>query len=325
MSGPEVTAVLSARDAGHGLAAAVKSLSSQTLADWECVLVDDGSRVAVAATDFADDRVRVVRQDAAGLTAALRRGCAEARGRFIARLDADDECLPERLSRQVEALERDPGLAAVGCAVELRSEAGVPLGVKAFPTDHPGLVAELDALLTPIPHSTLMVRRSALEAAGGYRAAFAKAQDYDLLRRLSERGRLASLPELLVRLTVSNSSVTASGEGGEQFEFCVLGFVCAVLRAEIAADPLDGPGADAFAEEFRRWYRSSRLPAAFRSRLARRQARTAGAEGRPAAAAAALARATWLDPAWPWRRLAGGGDLANAARAWALAWARRPR
>lgn len=295
------------------------------MTDWECVIVDDGSTDGTADAAGGDPRFRFVRQEASGLTAALRRGVSEARGAFIARLDADDACLPDRLRRQMEELARRPDLAAVGCGVELVSDRGAPLGARVYPAEHAALVASLDALLTPIPHSTLMVRREVLEAVGGYRTVYQKAQDYDLLRRLSEKGRLSSLPDVLVRLTVSNQSVTASAEGGEQFEFCALGFASAALRAKGLKDPLEGPSAAAFLEEFRLWYRASRLPALFRSRLARREARVAGGEGQAGAAVAALARATWLDPAWPLRGLGVDADPAADIRAWAESWAGRTR
>lgn len=322
---PVVSVILAAWNARPVLPRALESVVIQTMTNWECVIVDDGSDDGTADAVGGDSRFRVIRQEASGLTAALRRGVSEAKGAFIARLDADDSCLPDRLRRQMEELVRRPDLAAVGCGVELVSDRGAPLGTRVYPAEHAALVASLDALLTPIPHSTLMVRREALEAVGGYRAVFQKAQDYDLLRRLSEKGRLSSVPDILVRLTVSNQSVTASAEGGEQFEFCALGFASAALRFKGLKDPLDGSSAAAFVEEFRLWYRASRLPALFRSRLARREARVARGEGQPGAAVAALARATWLDPAWPLRRLGVDADPAADILAWVESWTERAR
>lgn len=295
---PAVSVLLPVRD-GPRLGRAVASLQAQTLREWECVVVDDGSARAVP--EFPDPRVRVVRQPPTGLTAALRRGAAEATAPLVARLDADDECLPRRLEAQLALLRSRPELLAVGAGIEGRS----------YPSDHEGLVRELERLLTPIPHSTLMVRREALH----YRAEFLKAQDYDLLLRLSERGGLGSVPEPLVRLGLSPGSVTESPEGGSQFEYCVLAYVCAVCRRLGAPEPLGAP-------EFARWYRSSSYPALFRSRLSRREARMALRDRRPMAAAAALARATVADPAWPLRH-AGADDPAAEARAWARAWAKR--
>jgi hypothetical protein len=119
--------------------------------------------------------------------------------------------------------------------------------------------------------------------------------------------------------------MTAGTTGGEQFEFGVLAFVCSVLRTIGVPDPINDASSADFIAEFGRWYRGSRLPSLFRSRLARREARIAGGEGRTTAAVAALARATWYDPAWPLRRFGVNADVAAEARAWAEAWARMKR
>jgi hypothetical protein len=170
-----------------------------------------------------------------------------------------------------------------------------------------------------------MARRDVLDAVGGYRSAFFKAQDYDLLRRLSERGKLSSVPDILVRLTASSRSLTSIPAGGEQFEFGVLAFVSSVLRANGGTDPIEGASAAEFIAEFHDWYRGSRMPSLFRSRLERRAARIAGGEGRAASAVIGLARATWLDPVWPLRGLGVDSDPAAEARAWAESWAERKR
>ncbi len=316
-----MTVVIGARNESLTLPRALKSLLAQSMPDWECVVVDDGSTDGTADAARIDPRVHVISVAPAGLTAALRRGCDVAQGDYVARLDADDECLPERLARQIGALNQNPDIAAIGCGVELYTDSGRFAGQRIFPADHAGLQASLDSFLTPIPHSTLMVRREVLRRVGGYRAIFEKAQDYDLLRRISEGGKLASLPESLVRLTVSSQSVTNSSQGGEQFEFCALAYASSVLRNERERDPLEGNDAAAFQRDFRGWYRASRLPSIFQSRLARRGARAAHADGRPLAAVGALVRATVVDPQWAFRKLGGDAALGALTRAWALSWA----
>ena len=320
---PAISLIVGVRDGAGVLPRALESLRAQTLQDWECVVVDDGDddRILQVVRLFGDARVRLVRQASAGLTAALIRGLEEARAPIIARLDADDEAVPERLQRQLEFLGARPEVVAVGTGVEVVSESGLVLSRHSYAPGHDGLVRQLHALLTPLPHSTLMVRRDALEAVGGYRRRFLKAQDYDLLLRLSEFGRLSSLPEALVRLHASRGSISMNSEGGEQFEYGVLAYTSAVVRSCSGPDPLEGPKADAFAKSFRSWYRSSRYPSLFLSRRQRRTARIAWGENRPALAAAALARATLADPSWALSRVGLGGDIAADARNWAENWA----
>lgn len=196
---------------------------------------------------------------------------------------------------------------------------------KSYPADHEGLLAELDALVTPIPHSTLMMRRAVYEAVGGYRPVFAKAQDYDLLRRLARAGRLASLSAPLVRLRVSRGSMTDSTGDGEQLSYGVLAYAADKVRGCSGADPLDGASAAEFMRDFHRWYPQSRYPRMFRSRLARRAARVFLSERRPVEGTLALVRATAAYPGWPFQRAGVGPDPAKDARVWAESWARRTR
>ncbi len=121
MRRPRVSVLLPVRDEEEFLAESLDSLSAQTLADFEVLVVDDGSRdgsAAIAAAHArADPRFRVLRQEPAGMVAASERARAEARAPLLARMDADDVALPERLELQVAAIEEE-GLAAVGGRVE---------------------------------------------------------------------------------------------------------------------------------------------------------------------------------------------------------------
>ena len=119
---PLVTAVVAAHQAARHLGSALASLAGQTLRDLEVVVVDDGSTdgTAAVAGEFvrADRRFHLLRLGRnRGQAAALDAGMAQARGRYLAILDADDEAVPERLAWQVAALERDPDLVLVGGAI----------------------------------------------------------------------------------------------------------------------------------------------------------------------------------------------------------------
>ncbi len=121
-SRPLVTAVVAAHQAARHLGSALASLAGQTLDDLEVIVVDDGSTdgTSEVAEGFTreDARFRLVRLDGnRGQAAALNAGMEEARGRYLAILDADDEATPGRLALQMAAFERDPGLVLVGGAV----------------------------------------------------------------------------------------------------------------------------------------------------------------------------------------------------------------
>lgn len=190
-----MSVLLPVRDGEAFLAEALDSLAAQTFADLEVVIVDDGSRDSspelAAAYAARDRRFRVVRQAPAGIVAALERARYEARGRLLARMDADDVALPDRLRLQVEALERE-GLDAVGGAVEVVADGRVTDGLARYAAWLNALVTEEAAardvfVECPLPHPTLVVRREALERAGGYRET-GWPEDYDLVLRLWAAG-----------------------------------------------------------------------------------------------------------------------------------------
>ena len=187
---------------------AIESVLGQTLGDLELVVVDDGSTDATASIlgSFGDPRVRVTRERRGGLTSALRSALGLARAPLVARLDADDVALPERLERQRDFLERHPEVGLLGTAAR-------EVGVVRPPTEDAALRGAL-IRHNPFVHSSVMMRRSALEQAGGYDPSFPVAQDYDLWMRMSRVTRMANLPEALVvrRLLPGRISATREAE-----------------------------------------------------------------------------------------------------------------
>src|SRR5581483_11138356 len=119
---PHVTVLMPVRNGGGYLRGAVASILGQTFEDFELLVVDDGSDDGSDALveSFGDPRIRLVRNGSPlGLVASLNRGLAEARGAYVARADADDECLPDRLALQVPVLDAEPQVGVVGGWAEL--------------------------------------------------------------------------------------------------------------------------------------------------------------------------------------------------------------
>jgi hypothetical protein len=208
---PRISVVMPVRNGERYLAHAVDSILAQTCPDFELVIIDDGSTDSTPEQlrryEAADDRVRVQHQQQAGLVASLNRGCGEARGAYIARMDADDIAFPERLARQVEFLDRHPKVAVVGSAVMRIDASGREIKRNFCPTSHAEIVEALREY-TCFTHPSVMLRAAALSAVGGYRPAYLAAEDYDLWLRLSERYELANLPEPLLYYRVYPDQVS---------------------------------------------------------------------------------------------------------------------
>lgn len=214
---PAVTVLTSVYNGEAYLAEALESVLAQSLSDWECIVVDDGSSDGSTeiAQRFANDdsRFRVHVQPNQGLPRALNEGLRQARGRYVAILDADDTALPDRLERQVGHLDANPDVALVGGNVTMISGNGREFGLAEYPLDDEAIRAQLERQ-TAFVHSAATYRRELVLDAGGYRHVTRLAEDVDLWLRLAERGRLANLAEPVARYRVhaTQDSITRMEE-----------------------------------------------------------------------------------------------------------------
>jgi len=194
---------------------AVASVLAQTLDDLELIVLDDGSTDATPAllSALTDRRLRVERRPRAGLTRALNTALGLARAPIVARLDADDIALPERLAHQIAFLDAHPEIGVLGSAAREVDAQGRDVRVVRPPQDDGALRRAL-IRRNPMVHSTVAMRRRDVEAVGGYDPRFAVAQDYDLWIRLAAVTRLANLSEPLVvrRLLPGRISIARDAE-----------------------------------------------------------------------------------------------------------------
>lgn len=219
---PRVSVIMPAYNAERFIAAAVASVMRSTFADWELLVIDDGSTdksVANAEAAAANDaRVRIIRVPHSGIANVRNTGLREARGEFIANLDSDDLMFPERLQVQVAYLDAHPACVALGTRALIIDENDRPQDVRVRYLTH----AEIDgAHLAGMPgaiwNPTAMFRKAAALQINGYESELASTgEDFDLWLRLAQVGELRNLPDVLNCYRVHGSNISINTVGKEQ-------------------------------------------------------------------------------------------------------------
>ncbi len=192
----------------------MRSVLGQTFRDLELVVVDDGSRAPtleiLRRLAAEDQRMRLIEGTHRGQIGTLNHAIEHCRGELLARLDHDDNCLPERIARQVAYMDANPDVVAIGSATQRIDEHGIHHGdartkEAAARTDPSTLPPTLVFLMGP----TLMARASAMRAIGGYRPQFRAAEDRDISWRLARSDAPHTCPTFSSR-TVTTVAAWAS-------------------------------------------------------------------------------------------------------------------
>ena len=223
---PEVSVVMGVYNGEESLRATLNSILAQSGVDFELIAVDDGSTDSSGAIldELAarDSRVRVIHQENRGLTRALITGCAAARGRYIARQDCGDISDPRRLALQKQLMDQNADVVFVSCWTAFVGPGNEPLyesrgtGAGSSPLAILDAAREWGVIDGPTCHPSVMMRRDAYERAGGYRAAFAVGQDWDLWYRLAAIGKFQMVPEMLYTAQVTPRGISGGARSAQQ-------------------------------------------------------------------------------------------------------------
>lgn len=195
---PLLSVIMSIRDSAATVEAAVRSVLTQSLKDWELIVIDDGSKDDGAArlAAIGDPRIRIIRHEQSrGLACRLNEAVVLSRGGFIARMDADDVCYPDRLAAQVALLTREPTLDLVSCKAVVFRGAGQLIGVFPTATEHT-VIAAYPMLGFNFPHPT-WCGQAAWFRANPYDESMTKAQDQELLMRTAATSRFGAVDAVL--------------------------------------------------------------------------------------------------------------------------------
>ncbi len=193
------------------LEASLKSLFKQTFRNFECIVVDDSTDLALA--DFCkqlclqDSRfVYVKPPNRLGLVASLNLALQKARGDWVARFDANDICMPDRIAQQVEFLSKNKDVDVLGGAVEVVDDSLNRLGFKFYPKTHDEIVKK-SYFINPLAHPTVMFKRDLVLKVGCYDSSFKSAEDLELWLRLMNKGaKFANLDQILIQYRQSTLS-----------------------------------------------------------------------------------------------------------------------
>ncbi|MBU1312777.1 MAG: glycosyltransferase [Alphaproteobacteria bacterium] len=214
MKEPRVSVVMPIYNGAADLRRALDSVLNQSFRNFEVIVINDGSkdRSAEVLAGVSDPRVTVVHQENAGLAATLNRGLSMSRGELIARQDQDDLSHPERFARQVAYLDTHPDCILLGTAAEIWIGDEPTDRAHDHPLRHEILSFEL-LFNNPFVHSSVMMRRDAVMAIGGYTTDKARQppEDYELWSRMARHGRVANLGERLLVYREVPQSMSRAG------------------------------------------------------------------------------------------------------------------
>jgi len=199
------------------LRAAVDSILKQTFKDFEFIIINDGStdRTREILESYQDERIVLIHQENKGLTRALNKGLSLAKGEFIARMDADDSCKPERLEKQVAFLRENPEVVLLGSNCFNVDGDGDIIGQIDLPAD--GVQIKWNLLFhNCLRHSTVIFRRKEVKNLGGYKSTICYAQDYDLWLRIAERYPIACLKDPFIYYRIPRKGTITYEKESEQ-------------------------------------------------------------------------------------------------------------
>lgn len=209
---PKITVLMPAYNAGPYIGDAIASVLKQTFADFELLIINDGSTDNTAAiiNSYAHRDVRIVsiNQENKGVSAALNAGLQHARAPYIARFDADDICYPERLRIQYEFINAHPEYSIIGSAVDYMDVTG-----RFIFTHHPEAhlneeIQELKYTICPFIHSSVFYKKDAIVNSGGYNEHAYTFEDHFLWVNILKDHKACNLSQPLIKVRLNPGSIT---------------------------------------------------------------------------------------------------------------------
>lgn len=234
---PLVTVQMPVFNGARHLRDSINSILSQSYLNFEFLIIDDGSTDnsldVLKAFEAGDNRIKLISRENKGLGATQRELSIAAQGTYIAQLDQDDVAHPDRLAKQVAYLVDHPDVVCVGSAYQIIDSRGRLLTTLHPPTEDADIQLSNLQGHCAILHPSAMMRKVALDAVGGYDPLFNTAVDIDLWLRLGEIGKVANMPNPLVKYRLHEHSASERFGATQQME-ALMACERAALRRGIA-------------------------------------------------------------------------------------------
>ena len=243
---PAISVILPVYNAETYVREAVESILAQSFADFELIIINDGSTDGSGAIlrklAARDARIVLIERPNDGYVSALNKGIEMARADLVARMDADDVAMPERFALQHARMVQEPELAVLSSFIRVIDKAGNTIRLGEYPLTPKATARHLvrgDGAC-PVAHPAVMMRRNAVLKAGGYRKAFCPAEDYDLWLRMSELGyAIANLPQPLLNYRWHDANVSVIERNKQARNFILARLAHRVRKAGLP-DPFEG-------------------------------------------------------------------------------------
>ncbi len=206
----KISVIMAVHNGQPYLIDAIDSILKQTWKNIEFIIVDDASsdETSKIISSYEDKRIRYIRNlKHHGLTSSLNIAIALATGEYIARMDADDIALPNKLAIQEKILEDNPQIAMVGSGAELIDKKGLKIGVRRYPESYEAIIKEI-VKYNPFIHPSVIIKKNVLDDIGYYDKSLDGAEDYDLFLRISKKHAVRNLPDILLRYRISKENIS---------------------------------------------------------------------------------------------------------------------
>jgi len=220
---PKLSVAMSVYNGEEFLKETIASILNQTFANFEFIIIDDGStdKSKSIIESFNDQRIKLISRENKGLTSSLNEGISLSQGEYIARMDADDIAHPQKFEKQIAFLDKNPEICLGGTWAKMIDKNNNEIGDYKTPISSKEIRKEV-FWHNPFIHSSVMIRKKVLKDLGGYNEKYKTAQDYELWSRLVPKYQTANLPEFLLKYRLLSTGITITKKKSLRYKWLTL-------------------------------------------------------------------------------------------------------